>query len=281
MSLLLVGLVIVGIGMAVFFYFFNAKPVTPDPETPPNVSLEEVDACAGTHMAAIRRTMEFSHPRGKGWIKSPETGKRLYPMRAVRLMSTRSATVIKRLWLTGSVLDQGPTPECVAFSGVQYLKTAPIQNNPAFSPLELYEECKKIDGFAGEDGTTVEALFKVLKAKGFVESFHWAETTDDAINWILNYGPVVMGFLVDGGVFEDAEGDFFVNISGQGDGHAVLLSGADIDKLCPDGSRGAARLTNSWGTGWYCGGKAWISFTDLKKVLDTGGELVAAVEKIV
>jgi len=268
---------------SVAYLFFKKNPVVEDPvipdDPPPNSSLEEIDVCAGLKGAPMRSFSSEVKRHGKGRLKSPVTAKQKYPMRAM-LSSTTSllATISSRLWLTGKVLDQGDTPQCVAYSGVQFLRTAPIRQEPPFTPAELYNECKKIDNYPNQDGTSVDALFKVLKAQGLVESYHWAETVSDAVTWLLDTGPVVMGFLVDEGTFEDAENDFFVKISDHGDGHAVLLSGADKHKICPDGSTGAARITNSWGVSWYCGGKAWISFTDLQKVLDTGGELVAAIE---
>lgn len=61
--------------------------------------------------------------------------------------------------------DQGEEGICVAEAGSR-LQT--LNNRRTYQPRWLYDQCKKIDGIPSEEGTFVNAAFKVLKAKGHV-----------------------------------------------------------------------------------------------------------------
>lgn len=193
------------------------------------------------------------------------------------------AGVTQRTWFTRDVFDQGYTSACVAYAGVGWLVAGPVRNvkePPEFA--ELYRACQLIDEWPGEDpeveGTSVRALMRVLKSRGYVSEYRWAWTLEPVVNHILTSSPVVLGTTWYSGMMEpDAEG--FVHATGElVGGHAYLGIGASLNKKCPDGSRGAARCVQSWGEGWGQRGRFWLSFTDLARLLAEDGEAATATE---
>jgi hypothetical protein len=193
------------------------------------------------------------------------------------------ADVTQRTWFTRDVFDQGYTSQCVAFSGVGWLVAGPVRNikdPPGFQ--ELYRECQLIDEWPGEDpdveGTSIRALYKVLRRWGYVSEYRWAWTLEPVVNHILMNGPMVLGTNWYSGQME-TDGDGFVRATGElAGGHAYLAIGANRAKKCPDGSTGAVRCVQSWGRGWGQGGRFWLSFADLAKLLAEDGEAATATE---
>jgi hypothetical protein len=57
-----------------------------------------------------------------------------------------------------------------------------------------------------------------------------------------------------------------------------MIRGADDRLRCPDGSRGAFRIFNSWGPSWGQQGKAWLSYKEADGLIKNRGECVTAVE---
>jgi C1A family cysteine protease len=54
-------------------------------------------------------------------------------------------------------------------------------------------------------------------------------------------------------------------------GHAYVINGIDIDKKL-------FRIKNSWGQRWGKNGFAFISFTDMEKLIRENGEICIAAE---
>jgi C1A family cysteine protease len=187
------------------------------------------------------------------------------------------------MWNAPGVLDQGGTAQCVAYSGFKYLITGPVLNHPSWPPVDLYRECQKVDEWEGEDwdgGTSVAALFKVLKAKGFVTEYKWAYDAATVVGHLLTTGPVVMGTSWYRNMFMPHEETGYLECNGANDGgHAWLAIGANKKRINPDKSVGAIRMVNSWGTKWGPQrGRAWISFNDLDKLIKDRGEACVATE---
>lgn len=140
---------------------------------------------------------------------------------------------------------------------------------------------KKIDEWDGEDyeGTSVRALFKVLKAKEYIEAYEWAFTHELVLRQVLTTGPVVMGTNWYHGMHTP---DFKNYIWPTGElvgGHAWLLIGAYRNKKNPDGTVGAFRMINSWARDWGQKGRAWLTFKTLNQLIKQDGEACVAVEK--
>lgn len=195
------------------------------------------------------------------------------------LMTPATPTVTARTWYSPGVMDQGATSECVGYSGVKYLTTAPVYNKP-LDPHELYKECQRTDEWPGEDydGTSVRGLFKALKRRGLVSGYKWAFEYELVVNHILTAGPVVMGTVWPMEMFTPDRHGYIEPKGEDAGGHAWLIIGANRNRRNPDGTRGAVRMINSWGDGWAQNGRAWITFNNLDWLIKEDGEACVATE---
>lgn len=204
------------------------------------------------------------------------------------LMSAPPASQIDRRymhWITAKALDQYDTPHCVAYAGHQYLISSPVKNLPFTTTQELYRECQIKDEWEGEnyDGTSVRALFKVLKEKGYVSEYRWAFDVDTVVRHVLTKGPVILGTNWDWDMFEPFtfgkdEAVFIQRGGGVAGGHAYLMKGVNLDRPCICGEKGAARIMNSWGQVWGDGGKVWMCLKDLNSLIAEWGEACTSDE---
>jgi hypothetical protein len=199
------------------------------------------------------------------------------------LLSPPKFTAIERHqrhWITAKALDQGEKPHCVAFAGTQFLLSAPVKNLPFSTPAELYAECQKADEWEGEnyDGTSVRALFKVLQSRGYISRYEWAFDVDTLTRHVLATAPAVIGVSWHAGMLYPDRESFIQAKGNVVGGHAVMVSGVNLKKKCPDGSLGAFRIMNSWSGQWGQKGKCWISIPDMKKLISDFGEICCATE---
>ncbi len=189
--------------------------------------------------------------------------------------------ITQRYWTSKHALDQGASSACVGFSGFRWLTSYPISNSPSFSPFDLYHAAQKQDEWPGEnyDGSSVRGLFKVFKEKDYVSEYRWAESVDHIVDHLLTTGPVVVGTSWTVGMFMADNHGYIDDIGGQSvGGHAYLLIGANRMREKADGTQGAVRILNSWGTGWAQKGRAWLSFKALAELMAQDGEACTATE---
>lgn len=189
----------------------------------------------------------------------------------------------RRVWNSAGVLDQGDTPQCVAYSWTKWLTGGPVTNTLPFPSISVfYRECQRNDEWPGEDydGSSVRAGAKVLKARNRIESYAWAFELEPVILHILSVGPVVFGtdwhidmFTPDRWGYIEPTGD---NVGG----HAYAIIGVDRDRKHPlTNEKGAFRMINSWGPGWGQKGRAWMSFSCASALINADGEACTAFEK--
>lgn len=220
--------------------------------------------------------------RGLGRLHAPDERDRKF---LLARPSAEAAKITNRTWYTTNVFDQGETSHCVAYSSIGWLMASPVRNTkglPTFK--ELYDECQKNDEWPGEEpsyqGTSVRAAMKVLKNRGYVSEYRWAFSAATVVDHLLTTSPLVVGTTWYGSMF-DPDKNGFVHVGSEPvGGHAYLLIGANRDKLCPDGSRGAIRAINSWGRSFGQSGRFWISFTDFDRLMQEDGEAATATEVI-
>jgi C1A family cysteine protease len=220
--------------------------------------------------------MQHEDLTGLGRKHAPDSRDKAYILKA----AAPQRGVTSRTWYVRGVLDQGATSMCVAYSGAKYLETHPVKNKLNMSLPTLYRECQRIDEWPGEDydGTSVRALFKVLKREGYVSEYRWAWDVDTIVNHLLSTGPVVVGTNFYMGMMDSDRYDFLRPEGESVGGHAYLLIGVDTQKKCYDGSKGALRMLNSWGPRWSTNGRALISLKDMQRLLDEDGEACVATE---
>lgn len=183
--------------------------------------------------------------------------------------------------------------DCVGWSGVGVKE---VQENTSFyrrykfNARFIYDECKKIDGMPGQEGTHFRALMKVLQSLGAalnseyfsydsqtaagnavyeeaarfkVSNYAKIQTLDETKAAIYQQGAAAMGVLVCEN-FVSNEGEFIAEPEGRILGlHAITATGWS-DELR------ALRIRNSWGSEWKSNGYAWLPYDLLSWRSDIG-----------
>ncbi len=231
-----------------------------------------------TSLHLATRHLELSPARGLGRLFAFDPRDLEHPLAAeAPLKVTRSVA----FWPTGPVLDQGATSECTAYAAEQLLMSAPIQNAMYMTPNLLYRANQLNDEWPGENylGSSVRASMKVLQAAGLIGSYAWAFDADTVRRWVLMRGPVILGTNWYNRMSDPHPVTGFIRPQGEPiGGHAYMIRGADDNLACPDGTRGAVRIINSWGVNWGQQGKAWLSYSDLDGLIKNHGEAVTPLE---
>jgi len=214
-------------------------------------------------------------PVGPGRIPPPDRDKdEDYPLRA----DAKAAAGVSYKYYQSPLPtdDQGGTSQCVAYGGNHWLGASPIRNKKLIPHRKLYTLCQRNDEWPGEEptyeGTSVRALFKVLKQLGLIENYLWAFDIEPVVNFLLTKGPLVMGTTWTYDMFDTDHWGFVTPTGRFAGGHAWLLDGIAVYKKCPDGTIGAARALNSWGRTWGEAGRFWISLKDLETLILDDGE---------
>jgi hypothetical protein len=184
-------------------------------------------------------------------------------------------------WEIGPTLNQRDTFECTAYSGEALLMAGPIKNSMYLTPNQLYRLNQMNDEWTGENyhGSSVRATMKVLQAAGFIKEYVWAYEADTVRRWLLMKGPVILGTNWYTGMNVPDRKTGFIRPTGRPvGGHAYFIWGADDRITCPDKTKGAFRILNSWGDGWGVKGRAWLSYKDADGLIKNHGEAVTPVE---
>ncbi len=205
------------------------------------------------------------------------------------LMRPRISGITSRMHFARKPWNQGYTSRCVEYSSLKYLEAGPVRNikNVPFIPggggtLDFYEQCKLVDEWPGTDydGTSVRAAMKVLQEHGYIGDYLWAWDIATVTAYLLTTGPMVFGTMWTESMFDpDSKGflDVMKNPT-QAGGHAYLGIGVNTTLKCPDKTKGAIRIMNSWGEAWGDGGRAWIPLSQFDMLLKEDGEAACATE---
>lgn len=174
-------------------------------------------------------------------------------------------------WAVPVQLDQGSEGACVGFAWSHELAARPakmdwLENKDA---IKIYKKAQTLDQWPGENysGTSVIAGVKAVMdsyPKAYSE-YRWAFSMDDLIMTLGYLGPVVLGVNWYSGFYRP-DNNGVISMSGYvAGGHAILANKVDVKNKM-------IGLKNSWGTSWGKRGSCLISFKDMKKLLDQGGE---------
>lgn len=215
--------------------------------------------------------MTADRDRKFGRLKSPDRRDARYPMRAVL---PERVTPVTRLYRTGPVLDQGDTPQCVGYSAKQFLQSDPVETMDGPTATELYHAAQLEDEWPGEnyEGSSVRGAAKALTKMDRLVSYVWGQDAADVRDWLILQGTVIMGTNWYQGMMDpDPQG--YLRLTGRMvGGHAWLLCGYRAPQ-------NDFQMINSWGKSWGSGGKAYLRFRDLDRLIALEGEACAALER--
>jgi hypothetical protein len=135
--------------------------------------------------------------------------------------------------------------------------------------LVLYKYSQQFDPWPGTDydGTSTDAPFLALKARGVITGWDWLMGEGELWEWVSRYGPAAVGTLWKNGMFYPDPGGYLHLTDGDAGGHAYEIAFASQP-------RQAYRIINSWGTGWGQTGRAWITRKNMRTLLAEDGEAV-------
>lgn len=213
----------------------------------------------------------------------------------VALHRPRSYTWACDLWL-----NQGVEGACVSTGCAHELAANPVPVEGVTFPWardNIYFEAQKIDQWPGGEypgatpryaGTSVLAGAKVVQKLGFIRSYSWALSLEEAVLGIAYHGPAICGFNWYEGMFQtDAKGYIAPTGKVQG-GHCLLAHAVKVvykrkswldfgwlRREWSDVDLGHSYITfhNSWGKKWGENGRAKITLADFGKLLDERGEV--------
>lgn len=226
------------------------------------------------------------HEFGLGWSKDPPDHRDLLweQIASSRMLPTRY------VWgAAGPVLNQGQTPQCVAYStaSMKAVEEWVEQHKPGtygpwygFATGTFYQWCKQNDGAPNQAGTSIRVAMTLLKNYGYpanairgrvsdapspiserrypISSYVRLMTIHDLKQAIFAIGPCCFGMDVDEGIYyprRAANGVFLPPPNGRPvGGHAMVATGFDE-------TRQAFRIKNSWSSLWGDKGFAWMPYT--------------------
>jgi hypothetical protein len=219
-----------------------------------------------------------------GRIEAPDVRDHSYPM-MLATAELPSKLPDWTLWpMQLPVLDQGNTATCVGHGWWNFLRCAPDELVPDFSPRDLYRRIVLVDEWAANDGeatapdsqlqfgTSVRAGAKALQDLGLLATYLWAFDVETIVRFLAFKGPVVIGVDWTEGMMQ-ADRKKFIHYSGRlRGGHCTLLRAVHVP-------RRLVMVTNSWGRRFGHWGDAWLSWSDLGALLRRGGEACTAVQQ--
>lgn len=172
--------------------------------------------------------------------------------------------------------NQGSSPMCVGYAWAHWIEDGPVDHGgiaPIMPPQTIYEQAQFVDEWPGEDyeGTSVRGGVKYLQSASFVKSYYWAFDINTIVQYILTYGPMVVGTDWYTSMFYPDRTGMIRTTGRLAGGHAYVLNGVDTIAR-------KFRIKNSWGKSWGKGGMAYISFNDMAKLIANQGEACIAVE---
>lgn len=220
---------------------------------------------------------------GLGFIDLPDPRDDAFPMRAL-LDTPRGgpARPWRYWWDRGWWGYQGSRPWCVAYAWLHALEDGPLTkaprtpgSDPVWTPRALYDRAQRLDEWWGEnyDGTSVRAGAKALQERGLVGTYRWAYTLEDLRDAVTELGPVVVGTWWYTSMFYPTEEGFLEVNGSRAGGHAYVVNGVNSN-------RGVFRVKNSWGPSWGLGGRAWIGFDEMRRLLEEQGEACIAEQPL-
>jgi hypothetical protein len=135
--------------------------------------------------------------------------------------------------------------------------------------ISWYKLSQAYDPWEGNnyDGTSTDAPYKLAMAQGWIPGFHWLMGEEQLWEWVTLYGPASVGTKwLKEMLNPDANG--FLTCTGPS------IGGHEWDVIKADQHGQFYDMVNSWGTGWGKNGRARITRTNMRALLDDDGDAV-------
>lgn len=121
---------------------------------------------------------------------------------------------------------------------------------PTQHPITPYDFYKA--GVVGEEGSSIRGGANLLLKQKLIKGYYWANTTDELANYVINFGPSVVGISWYRGMMQPSRETGIISPTGDYVGeHAVLVDGINLKS-------GVVRVKNSWGKDWGLEGYGYL-----------------------
>jgi hypothetical protein len=183
------------------------------------------------------------------------------------------------------VLNQGSTPQCVAFSSAGLKGTEDRIDQGQFFDWDTGKFFASIGG--GPNGAITRDAFKAMLASGYpvkvvgqadqhkIAAYYFVEPNLAEVQAaLMAFGPLVFGMTWLNSMFSPKSGVLTVDqSSGVAGGHAILCVGWTV-------INGETHLVlrNSWGTSWGVNGEAYLPASALPELVDEIWKAVDVIE---
>lgn len=183
------------------------------------------------------------------------------------------------------IMDQGDLGSCTGHAGTAALagdafwsasKDAIGPGDPHAYAVHLYADATVIDPWPGsytpdDTGSDGLSIAKVLQSRGLISGYTHA-TSLEATLTALAERPVIVGTSWLNGMYDpDSAGKLTVSGAVAG-GHEYALDELDVEHQ-------RVWMRNSWSDTWGQGGRAWLAWDDLAKLLADDGDCTVLIPK--
>jgi len=178
----------------------------------------------------------------------------------------------EKLWAGPGPWNQGTTYYCVPYTYDHIMEGSPRPHAwPYSTHAEYFNQCDLNDGVNSSKGTLSSTAAELAKRRNCLVGYSWATNALGGIDWCINNGPVALNgdwtAKWDAGVVDSEQ--YILSGTNYAYGHCIKVRGGNLDKVHNrTGTKGAARVINSYGAGWGASGEAWFRILDIQRMMD-------------
>lgn len=113
------------------------------------------------------------------------------------------------------------------------------------------------------EGSTIRGGARLLREGKHIQGYYWANETAELANYLLNFGPVVVGSSWYEGMMVPDRETGIITKSGEYQGeHAYVVDGINL-------RTGIVRIKNAWGKGWGLEGHGYIDLDEFDELFSS------------
>lgn len=221
--------------------------------------------------------MPVTQFNGRTFDREPKWDTRNHKLSDVHADAVAKTPPSAKAYTREIFLDQGQEGGCTGYSDAQTMSMSPgIHKEINNANAEyFYYEAKQYDEYAGDayEGSSVLGAQKANVANKYTKSYSWAATVEEIVAALAFVGPVQLGINWYDSMFNvEANGNIVITAN------AVVAGGHAICVGAYKQSGQLFRLDNTWGKSWGQSGSAWLSATDLTRLLGEDGECAVPIK---